>query len=238
MGITVGSKARLTIIAVVLAVAIAVIAGPLAGKAYAAAVSFEDTSSKTWVVAPVEADNISGSMPVSFMDEEGYYLTDATVTNAKSSNKKVATVEVYGSTLWINYGAKTGKTTISCTVNGVAMSHVFQVKYTCPVKTFKVNGTSMLKQVKKKNYVTTKKTYKNKKVVVKTKKNWVITNAQLVKNGKYKDKTVKNKKSYTAKITTKMPYDGITLTFKNTKTEEVQTVAFVKYYDMRYATAG
>ena len=212
--------------------------GPLAGKAYAAAVNFEDTGAGTWVVSPTRADNVEGSVPISFMDDEGYYLTDVKIKNAKSSNKKVARVGVYGSTLWVYYGQKTGKTTISCTVNGVSLKHTFQVKYTCPVKTFKVAGSSVLKQFKKKNCVTVKKTYKNKKVTVKTKKNWVITKVTLIKDGKRNDKSVKNKTSYTAKISTKMPYEGIQLDFMNKKSGEEQTLSFIKAYDKRYATAG
>lgn len=194
-----------------------------------------------WVVAPCEDDNITGTYPIDFMDSEtGLYILDGlNITNVKSSNKKVAKIDsVDDDGIWLHYGMKTGSTTISFKVNGVPMSHKFTVKYTCPVKKFKVAGKSMLKTFKKKNLCVTKKTYKNKKAVIKAKKGWVITEANITKNGKYKHKNVKNKTSFSAKITTKWPYDGISLKFVNKKTGEEQTLTFRKYYDIRYAQAG
>lgn len=194
----------------------------------------------SWVVSPVEDDNITGVFSVMFEDENGYLLydDDVKITNLRSSNKKVARVsKSYG--LTIEYGMTTGKSTISFKANGKQFKKVFQVKYTCPVKQFKVAGKSVLKTFMKKNIFVTKSTLKSKKVVVKTKKNWVITHVSLAKKGNYKDKDFKKgKTSYSAKISTPWPYDGITLKFKNKKTDEEQTLTYRKYYDVRYAQAG
>lgn len=193
---------------------------------------YEDTD---WVVAPVEDDNITAFQAIPIAMPEG-----AKITNVKSSNKKVAKVEAENDYqyLWITYGHKCGSTTISCKVNGVTLSHKFTVKYTCPVTKFKVNGKSALKVFKKKNIFVTKKTLKNKKVSIKTKKGWVITKVDIIKKGNWKTKNVKNKRSYSVKISTIMPYDGVMFTIKNTKTGTEQTLKYRKYYDIRYAVAG
>lgn len=207
-----------------------------AQKAYADTFLADDS----WVVSPVEDDNIEGMFPVSFKDEYGYYLTsdEVKIKNAKSSNKKVARVSNDSYGLWLYYGMTTGKSTITFTANGKKYSKVFQVKYICPVSVFKVAGKSELKTFKKKNIFVTKKTLKNKPVVVKAKKGWVITEVSIQKKDKYNTKEFKGKRSYSAKISTVWPYDGITIKFKNKKTDMEQTLTYRKYYDTRYAQAG
>lgn len=201
-------------------------------KAYAGVVFASDTD---WVVAPNSDDNVHSGQFIDFEDSEtGEWLTDVSVTNVKSSNKKVATASAGSGFIQVEYGIKTGKTTISCVVNGVPLSHTFTVKYTCPAKTFKVAGKSLMKKFKKKNLVIDKKSVKKKKVVVKAKKDWVITKADIASKAKYKTKEFAGKKKYSVKITTKLPYDGICLTFKNTKTGEEQTMTYRKGYDSQY----
>lgn len=188
----------------------------------------------SWTVVPVADDNITG--------EEWIYIPAVTngakVKKLKSSNKKVATVKADIGGISIRYGRRTGSTTISGTIDGVKFSHKFTVKYTCPVSTFKVNGKSALSTFKKKNVFVTKKTLKNKNVTIKAKKGWVITEVTNTKNWKGKIKKIKNKTSYTTKISTKYPYDGISVTLKNKKTGTKQTVTYRKYYDRRYSQAG
>lgn len=192
------------------------------------------------VVAPLEDDNIVTYYYVSFKDENGYLLSDddVKITELKSSNKKIARADKsYG--LCIQYGVTTGSTVISFKANGKPFKINFRVKYTCPVSKFTVAGKSALKTFKKKNIFVTKSTLKNKKVVIKTKKNWVITHVDIYKKNRSIEKDfAKGKRSFSAKISTIEPYDGIRIEFKNKKTDEKQTLKYRKYYDVCYAAAG
>lgn len=188
----------------------------------------------SWTVAPVADDNETG--------QEDIYIPavmdGAKIGKLKSSNKKVATVQADIAGILIKYGLRTGSTIISGTIDGVEFSHKFTVKYTCPVSAFKVNGKSALSTFKKKNVFVTRNTLKNKKVTIKAKKGWVITKVTNTKNWKGKTKKIKNKTSYSTKISTRYPYDGISVTLKNKKTGMEQTVTYRKYYDRRYSQAG
>ena len=225
----------------VLALALCLVAGCLFGvsKAYAEG-PYSFNPSDSWTVSP-PAGGYSNSAFMSFIDGDGFYaLDDISITDVKSSNKKVAKAVVsdYGGNIEIKYGQKTGSTTISCKVNGQFLQHKFTVKYTCPVKKFKVGKVSALKTFKKKNTFVTKKTLGKKKMKVKAKKGWVITKAVTEVMGKLKEKTIKNKTKLSMKVKIKYPGDRVAVTFKNKKSGEEQVLTFTKYWDSRYAAAG
>ena len=103
---------------------------------------------------------------------------------------------------------------------------------------FKVDRKSVLSTLKKKNVFVTSQTLENKKVTIKAKKGWVITEVRNVKNMKSRTAKVRNKTSYSTTITTKWPYDGIRVKFKNKKTGKEQTVTYRKMYSSDYSQAG
>ena len=208
-----------------------------ASKAYAAeAYSFDP--SENWTVAP-PMGGYSNSVYFSIVDGDGFWADDVSITDVKSSNKKVAKAKVseISSYVEVKYGQKTGSTIISCKVNGKTVQRKFTVKYTCPVKKFKVGKVNALKTFKKKNTFVTKKVLKKKKVKIKTKKGWVITQVSTQAGPKYKVKHVKNKTSLSMKVPIKNPLDSVQVTFMNKKTGEEQYLSFQKYWDTRYATA-
>lgn len=200
----------------------------------AAKTTWEGISQSDWIVSPTESSSVEGNALI-FFDALGDSIV---VSNAKSSNKKVATVKANGDTLDISFGTRIGKTTITFKVNGVSYKHDFKVSYVCPVSQFKVGKLNCIKTFRKKNIYLTSKKIKNQKLTVKCKKNWVITHVQTTKNDRTKSVDVKNKKSYTLKkFSTLGIVDGVMITFKNTKTGMEQILSFSKKYDMRYATA-
>lgn len=173
--------------------------------------------------------------------------TDGTVKIKKvtSSKKKIAKVfyEKGQDTFSVYYGPGVGTTTIKVKTNKGTAKMKFKVKYTCPVKSFKVAGKSYTKKFKKSPLFKTKKTLKNKKVTVKAKKYWVITSVSTEKwsNSKgpiYKDKSINDKKSYSGKVTVRYPLGGITINFRNTKTDEEQSISFTRNTDDLARQAG
>jgi len=169
----------------------------------------------------------------------------AKIKKVTSSKKKVAHVYYQKKSDWftVDYCCYTGKSTITVKTNKGTAKLKFKVKYTCPVKSFKVAGKSYTKKFKKCPLVATKKTLKNKKVTVKAKKGWVITHVSTTKwsNSKgevSKDKTIKDKKSYKGRVTVKYPLGGISITFKNTKTDQEQTLSFERNTDDLAHQAG
>lgn len=232
---TISRKIAVGALSVVVGCSAATVNPLCASTAYAETeVKFNDESNISWVVSPVPDDNYTGEMYM-YIDavEEG-----EKVKKLKSSNKKVATVKAGSSGVAISYGLRTGSTMISCVVNGVKLSHKFTVKYVCPVSSFKVDGKSVLSTLKKKNVFVTSQTLENKKVTIKAKKGWVITEVRNVKNMKSRTAKVRNKTSYSTTITTKWPYDGIRVKFKNKKTGKEQTVTYRKMYSSDYSQAG
>lgn len=225
----------LSALAVVLCLAFACSIG--ASKAYAEGpYSFDETES--WVVSP-PAGGYSSTASFAFYDADGWWAYDVMATNVKSSNPKVAKASAsYEGYVDIKYGQKTGSTIISCNVDGQILQHKFTVKYTCPVKKFKVGKVNALKTFKKKNTYVTKKTLKKKKMKVKTKKGWVITKVVTEFKGRTKEKTIKNKTSLSMKVKITYPADRVAVTFKNKKSGEEQVLTFRKYWDTRYAAAG
>lgn len=179
-----------------------------------------------WTGTPT-GDGITRLKSISFDGVEG----DVKITNLKSSNKKVATVSKGSSYLLISYGRKTGSTTISCKVNGVPLKKVFKVKYTSPVKTFKVNGKNIASKYRKKNILRVNQTLRNKKATITAKSGWVITKVENIKNSKWSTKNYKNgTKSVTVKIKTVMPSDGLRITFLNKKTGAEQEIDYLRDY--------
>lgn len=194
------------------------------------------TKNCDFVVSPTEKSNITGS--------ETWYLTtdpeciwdtehDITITNLKSSNRKVAKVSVpsYANyMIHIDYRNVCGSTTISFTANGQNFSRVFKVRYTCPISKFKVDKTNATTKLKKKNLYTSSKTVKNKKAMIKAKKGWIIDSVTTTCSNKplrTKTKSIKvNKASWSGKVSFNTPYDGIVATLHNLKTNEEQTVTY------------
>lgn len=167
------------------------------------------------------------------------------IKKVTSSKKKIAKIwyEKKSDTFMVQYGPGVGTSTIKVKTNKGTAKMKFKVKYTCPVKSFKVAGKSYTKKFKKSPLVATKKTLKSKKVTVKAKKGWVITHVGTEKwsNSKgpiYKDKDIDNKKSYKGRVTVKYPLGGISITFKNTKTDQEQTLSFERNTDDLAHQAG
>ena len=208
-----------------------------ASKAYAVGpYSFDEANN--WVVSTPEG-SYSGEETLYIEDANGLWAYNIKATDVKSSNPKVAKVSAkYEGCVDVKYGQKTGSTIISCKVGGQLLQHKFTVKYTCPVKKFKVGKVSALKTFKKKNTFTTKKTLGKKKMKVKAKKGWVITKVVTEVMGKFKEKTIKNKTKLSMKVKIKYPADRVAVTFKNKKSGEEQVLTFRKYWDTRYAAAG
>lgn len=225
-GEMIAKKRTLTCMAVFIFVFAVLLCG-MPRDAYGVSFSKDKTFGNVWTVAPT-GDGIGRFEYITFDEVED----GATIKNLKSSNKKVATVSKGTDAIFIDYGSKTGSTTISCTVNGVKLKKVFRVKYVSPVKSFKVAGKTITSKFRKKNILRTGQTTVNKKATIVAKNGWTITEILNVKNFKRRTYTYKTgKKSVSLKIKTVAPSDGLRVTFKNTKTGVEQEIDYLRNYD-------
>lgn len=191
------------------------------------------SSTNEWIATPTEGDYV---FQLHWIDIDN--LNGAKIKSVKSSNPSVARAEADSDHINITSSYKTGKTTISCKVNGVKLSHTFKVKYICPVTKFKVNGKSALKVFNKKNVYETKKTLKNKPIQVTAKKGWKITEVHKLTNGRPATKVFAGKKSWTGRVSTIKPNDGVTIVFVNSKTGAEQRIAFRKKWQLQIPNGG
>ena len=138
----------------------------------------------------------------------GYYTTisimgcdkASQIKNLKSSNKNFKLKPGNGY-IRVDFGKKTAKTTISCTVKGVKLKTTLTIKkYSNPCSSFKLGKTDLTSKFGKTDVFKTNKNYKNQKLTIKMKNGWKITKVYVQKkSGSYTTERM-NKSSYSKKI--------------------------------------
>lgn len=138
------------------------------------------------------------------------------IKKLKSSRPSVCKVSAKDGYIRVEYGKKSGSSTITCTVKGVKLSHKFTVKkYTNPLSKFKVGKTNYTSKFAKYNFYTGKR-FKKQTLSLKAKKGWKISDVYLY-NGKSTKHYAVNKSSFSKKISLTKKYSSIQVTMYNSK---------------------